>query len=75
MATLYTMKPNYEYYLRHGVKYIYSEGALYHADFAELRAWMAAKLACDDILLKFLFYTFFVVLRYLYNAVNVTVYV
>lgn len=45
MATLYTMKPNYEYYLRHGVKYIYSEGALYHADFAELRAWMAAKLA------------------------------
>ena len=36
---------------------------------------MAAKLACDDILLKLLLNASLVVLRNLDNAVNVTVYV
>lgn len=45
MAIVYSFKPNYEYYLDRGVKYLYSEGDRYHADFAELKAYLAAKLA------------------------------
>ena len=45
MANIYSFKPNYEYYLDRGVKYLYSEGDRYHADFAELKAYLAAKLS------------------------------
>ncbi len=45
MAIIYSFKPNYEYYLDRGVRHLYSEGDCYHADFAELKAYLAAKLA------------------------------
>lgn len=47
MATVYSLQPNFRYYRDLGVKYSYSEGGEYHADFAELRAWLIAKLSWD----------------------------
>lgn len=45
MATAYSLQPNFRYYRDHGAKYLYAEGGGYHADFAELRAWLIAKLS------------------------------
>ena len=45
MATVYSLQPNFRFFLENGAKYLYCEGGPYHADFANLRAWLIAKLS------------------------------
>ena len=47
MATVCTLQPNFRYYRDNGAKYLYGEGGFFHADFAELRGWLIAKLSWD----------------------------
>ena len=45
MATVYSLQPNFRFFLENGAKYLYCEGGAYHADFANLRGWLIAKLS------------------------------
>ena len=49
MPNVLTLQPNIKTFRDNGVKYYFAEGGPYHADFAELKAWLIAKLSwnCD----------------------------
>ena len=47
MPCVRVLQPNMKTFLAHGVNFIYEEGGPWHADFAELKAWMIGKLAWD----------------------------
>ena len=49
MPNVLTLQPNIQTFRDNGVKYYSPEGGPYHADFAELKAWLIAKLSwnCD----------------------------
>ena len=49
MPDVLTLQPNMKTFRDNGVKYMFEEGGPYHADFAELKAWLIAKLMwnCD----------------------------
>ena len=49
MPNVLTLQPNIQTFRDNGVKYYFAEGGPYHADFAELKAWLIAKLSwnCD----------------------------
>ena len=46
MATVTSIQPNFRFFRNNGAKYLYVEGGDgWHADLAELRAWLIAKLS------------------------------
>ena len=50
MPNVLTLQPNIKTFRDNGVKYYFAGGGPYHADFAELKAWLIAKLSwnCDS---------------------------